>query len=401
VHRHETSPVDRMDSLLVVAGEASGDEYGAALIHRLHDSYPHLHSYGVGGAQMRAMGVETLFDINLLNTIGFVEACARIPQGLRIMRHLCRETGRRHTRVAVLIDAPAFNLPLARRLKKAGLRVVYYVSPQFWAWRQGRVKKIARRVDKMLTLFPFEVPFYTAAGVDAEYVGHPLIDRLQHLPSSQQAAKSFGLDSQRPIVALLPGSRAQEIQRLLPPMLDALQCIKQRLPQVQALLPLAATVSVHEIKPLLERLSLDLTVVSGQSSMVLRAADFAIIASGTATLEAGYIGTPMVLVYKVHPLTACLARHLIRIPYIGLVNIVAGKQVVTELVQQQVQPQTIAAYALACLEHPEAAQCFRDQLGEIPRLLGTGDSSHRAAACVGHFLRLECEGTMMSRSEAR
>lgn len=385
--RQEPSSKERGYSLLMVAGEASGDAHGAALLQRLHEHYPRLHSYGVGGAKMRQAGMETLFDIESLSAIGFVEACRKIPQGLRIARHLFREAGYRQTRVAVLIDAPEFNLRFARRLKKAGLQVVYYVSPQIWAWRQGRVKKIARRVDKMLTLFPFEVPFYTAAGVDAEYVGHPLIDRLQYLPSPRQAAETFGLDPQRPIVALLPGSRSQEIRRLLPPILGALRCIKQRLPQAQGLLPMASSVSEQEVKPVIERFALDVTVVRGQSDTVLRAADFAIVSSGTATLEAGYIGTPMVLVYKVHPVTAWLAKRLIRIPYIGLVNIVAGRQIVTELLQRQVQPQTIATHALDCLEHPAHARRFRDELKEFRRILGTGDQARRAAACVGQFLQ--------------
>ncbi len=187
----------RPHSLLIVAGEASGDDCGGALVQALCAYDPHLQTYGLGGAQMRSAGMETLFDIEALSAVGAIEVCKKLPQGWRMMRRLRREALRRNTRVAVLIDAPVFNLPFARQLKKAGLRVVYYVSPQIWAWRQGRVKKIARRVDKMLTLFPFEVPFYTAAGVDAEYVGHPLIDRLHQLPSPLQAAEALDLDRDR------------------------------------------------------------------------------------------------------------------------------------------------------------------------------------------------------------
>lgn len=375
-----------MPSLLMVAGEASGDQHGAVLIQALREHHPHLRVYGLGGEQMRAAGAETLFDINALSAVGMVEILAKIPQGLRMAHQLCREARRRGTRLAVLIDAPGFNLPFAWHIKRAGLRVVYYVSPQIWAWRQGRVKKIARRVDKMLTLFPFEVPFYTAAGVDAEYVGHPLLDRLRHVPSPEQAARACGLEARRPIVAILPGSRHQEIQRLLPPMLEALQQIKHRIPQVQGLLPVAPTVPLAEIQHIVQRFPVEVTVIQGQSDQALRAATFALVASGTATLEAGFLGTPMVVIYKVHPLTAFLARRLMRVPWIGLVNIVAGRQLVPELVQRQVQPQTIAAYALRCLEHPEEAQRIRSALGTLQQVLGQGGSAQRAAASVSHFL---------------
>src|SRR4030095_16873410 len=189
--------------------------------------------YGLGGDYMRDAGVETLFDVQALNVVGVVEILAKVPSGLRIAYQLLRAAARRGTRVAVLIDAPGFNLTFARLAKRAGLSVVYYISPQIWAWRQSRVKRVARSVDKMLTLFPFEVPFYTAASVDAEYVGHPLLDHLHHLPVPTQAARRLGLDAQHPIIALLPGSRRQELQRLLPLMLAAFQRIQQRLPQAQ------------------------------------------------------------------------------------------------------------------------------------------------------------------------
>lgn len=378
--------VVQAESLLIVAGEASGDAYGGMLIEALTKLHPHLVSYGVGGVQMRAAGVETLYDIGALNVVGAIEACTKIPQAMRMARHLRAEAMRRGTRVAVLIDAPGFNIPLARQLKHAGLRVVYYVSPQVWAWRAGRVHTLARRIDKMLTLFPFEVPLYTAAGVDAEYVGHPLLERLRDVPAPQDAAKLCGLDPARPIVALLPGSRPNEICRLLPPMLGAWRHIRQRLPHVQCVVPAAPSVTPHDLRSAVADFPPEVAVIQGQSELALRAADFAIIASGTATLQAGFLGIPMVVVYTVHPVTAWLARRLIRIPWIGLVNIVAGKQIVPELVQAQVQPQTIAAYALRCLEQPAEAQRVRDELGVIRRILTVEDGTARAAACVSQFL---------------
>jgi lipid-A-disaccharide synthase len=370
-----------------VAAEASGDQHGAALVRALRERFPQLQVYGLGGEQMRSAGVETLFDVQALNVVGVVEILAKVPSGLRMAQQLLRAAACRSTQVAVLIDAPGFNLPLARLAKRAGLSVVYYIGPQIWAWRQSRVKRVARSVDKMLTLFPFEVPFYTTAGVNAECVGHPLLDSLHHLPAPMQAARSLGLNAQAPIVALLPGSRRQELRGLFPIMLAAFQRIRQRLPGVQGIIPVAPTLAMDEVQRLLTPYSLPLTVISGQSHMALCAAHFAIVASGTATLEAGLIGTPMVIIYKMHPITAWLARRVLCIPYIGLVNIVAGRPVVPELLQEALCPQTLAALALHCLEHPEVTQHVSQELALLRQSLGTGEGARRAAACVGQFLQ--------------
>ena len=205
--------------LLIIAGETSGDQHGAEMIRVLREEFPDLPIFGVGGDHLRATGVETLFDIEALNVVGLVEVLAKVPSGLLMARRLLRAARERGARVVVVIDAPGFNLPFARWAKLAGLRVVYYVSPQIWAWRQNRVRKVARRVEKMLTLFPFEVPFYAAAGVDAEYVGHPFLDRLPDLPERAHAARALELDARRPIVALLPGSRRRKWNNCLIPCL--------------------------------------------------------------------------------------------------------------------------------------------------------------------------------------
>ena len=372
----------------MVAAEASGDQHGAALVRALRERFPHLQVYGLGGDHMRAAGVETLFDVQALNVVGVVEILAKVPSGLRMAHRLLRTAAHRGTHVVILIDAPGFNLNFARFAKRAGLSVVYYISPQIWAWGQHRVKRVARYVDKMLTLFPFEVPLYTAAGVDAEYVGHPLLDHLHHLPAPAQAAHSIGLDAQHPIVALLPGSRRQELRRLLPTMLAAFQRIWQRLPQAQGIIPVAPTLAMDEVQQMLTHYPIPMTVIRGQSQTALRAAHFALVTSGTATLEAGLIGTPMVVVYKMHPVTAWLARRVLCIPYIGLVNIVAGRPVVPELLQEALCPQTLAALALHCLEHPEVAQYVRNELAILRHTLGTGEGARRAAACVGQFLQV-------------
>ena len=371
--------------LLIIAGETSGDQHGAAMIRVLREDFPDLPIFGVGGDHLRAAGVETLFDIEALNVVGLVEVLAKVPSGLLMARRLLRAARERGARVAVLIDAPGFNLLFARWAKQAGLRVVYYVSPQIWAWRQNRVHKVARRVDKMLTLFPFEVPFYAAAGVDAEYVGHPFLDCLSGLPDRSQAARRLGLDDKRPIVALLPGSRRREVELLLEPMLAALDLIRDGLPEVQGVLPAAPTVT-DTVQRIAAGFSGPLMVVDQQSLTALCAADFALVASGTATLEAGLIGTPMVIAYRVNRLTAWLAKRLLRVPHIGLINIVAGRQVVPELLQEAVSPRTMAALALSALQDPAEARRIRGELTTLRATMGEGGSSRRAAASVGAVL---------------
>jgi len=373
--------------LLMIAVEASGDQHGAALVRALHERFPHLQVYGLGGSRMRSAGVDTLFDVQALNVLGVVEILAKVPASLRMAYRLLREAARRGTRTVVLIDAPGFNLHFARLAKRAGLSVVYYISPQIWAWRPHRVKRVARYVDKMLTLFPFEVPLYTAAGVDAECVGHPLLDHMHDLPTPAQAAQALGLDAHSPIMALLPGSRPQELRQLFPSMLAALQRVQQRLPTLQGVIPVAPTLTVEEIQLMLRHTSVPVTVIAGQSHTALRAADVALVASGTATLEAGLIGTPMVVVYKAHPITAWLARRLIRIPYLGLVNIVTGRPMVPELLQEALEPQTLAALALHYFEQPEVVQHVRSELAMLRHALGMGDGARRAAACIAPFLR--------------
>ncbi len=384
-------PVAQTGSLLMVAGEASGDQHGAALVRALRTCVPQVQVYGLGGHNMRAAGVETLFDIKALNVVGLLEASTKIPQGLAMARQLLAEAKKRGTRVVVLIDAPGFNLPFARRAKRAGMRVVYYVSPQIWAWRPQRVRHIARCVDKMLTLFPFEVPFYTAAGVDAACVGHPLLDRLPQLPAPEAAAGILGLDAQRPIVALLPGSRSHEVQRLLPPMLAALRIVRQHLPLVQGVLPLAPSLPAHVAKRFLDSLPGGIRVVHGQSLLALRAATCAMVASGTATLEAGLLGIPMVVVYRVHPLTALVARLLVRVPHISLVNIIAGRRLVPELVQGQVRAQTMAALMVQYLTRPVETALLRQELLSLRAALGPSGGVQRAAAWVQTFLGMERE----------
>ena len=372
--------------LLIIAGETSGDQHGAEMVRALRDDFPNLPIFGVGGDHLRAAGVETLFDVEALNVVGLVEVLAKVPSGLLMARRLLRVARERGTRVVVVIDAPGFNLPFARWAKQAGLRVVYYVSPQIWAWRRNRVHKVARRVEKMLTLFPFEVPFYAAAGVDAEYVGHPFLDRLPNLPDRSYAARALGLDETRPIVALLPGSRRREVEHLLEHMLAALSLIRDRLPEVQGVLPMAPTVP-DVVEKVVSDFSVPLTVVDQQSLTALRAADFALVASGTATLEAGLIGTPMVIVYRVNRLTAWLARRLLRVPHIGLINIVAGRQVVPELLQDAVSPSAMADSALSVLQDATEAARIRGELTALRETMGQGGGSRRAAASVGVVLR--------------
>lgn len=388
-------------SLLVVAGDASGDQHGAELSRALQARLPHVHLYGIGGAAMRAAGVETLFDTAALNVVGLVEAGRKLLPGLRMARGLVREAQRRRTPVAVLIDAPGFNLPLACRLRRAGVRVVYYVSPQVWAWRRRRVHTLARCVDLMLTLFPFEVPFYRAAGVHAVCVGHPLLDRIASLPPPEAARVQLGLGPARPTVALLPGSRDHEVRRLLPPLRAAFCHLAAHLPEVQGVLPLAPTLNRQALSSLLASLPAAVKVVEGQSLLALRAAHYAMVASGTATLEAALLQVPMVVVYRLHPLTALLARLLVRVPYISLVNLILGQPVVPELLQRRVKPRTLAALALRFLTQPAEAARLRAALAAVRPALGEPGAAQRAAAHVQAFLTSPAAAATLNQGPTR
>jgi lipid-A-disaccharide synthase len=374
-----------MTSLLVVAGEASGDLHGARLLAHLRGRRPDLEAFGLGGGELARAGLEKVAESAEITVVGIAEVLRVLRRAREIFRQLLTEVERRRPAAAVLIDFPEFNLRLARELKRRGVKVIYYVSPQVWAWRRGRVRTVARVVDRMLVLFPFEVEFYRRAGVAVSWVGHPLVDEVPLLPQAWDA----GAPAAGPFrVALLPGSRPSEVEALLPVLVGAVGELARRLP-VEAILVRAETVPAALVERAVEGAGLPIEVVSERRHAHLAASHLALCASGTATLELGLLGVPMLVLYRLRPSTYLLALLLVRLPSISLVNLVLGRPAVPELLQGDATASRVAAEAASLLADPTRVAAMRRSLAELRGLLGEGGAAARAAAAVERELPRE------------
>jgi lipid-A-disaccharide synthase len=370
--------------LLVVAGEASGDLHGARLISELRQRVPGLAAFGLGGDEMRAAGLQSVAHSSEVAVVGITEVLKVLPRIREVFADLLHEVDRRRPALAVLIDFPDFNLRLARQLKGRGLEIVYYISPQVWAWRRGRVKTIARLVDRMLVLFPFELDFYRGHGVDVVHVGHPLVDEVPILP--QVWDRGGEEEKKGPYrVALLPGSRLSEVEALLPTLLAAVGKLAGRLP-IEARIIRAPTVPRELLDEAVELSGLTVAIIESDRFAAVADSHLALCASGTATLEVGLLGTPMIVVYRLASWTYLLARLLVRLPNVALVNLVLGRRVVPELIQRQANPERIAAEAARLLTDAEARSTMRKALAEVRGRLGAGGASGRAAGEVAEML---------------
>ena len=355
---------------LIIAGEASGDLHGAKLVQALLDVYPKARFTGMGGERMRDAGVNTLFGIERMGAVGFVEIFSDFGHYFRVYRALVKEIASLKYTAVILIDSPTLNLRLAKHSRKHSCPVYYFISPQIWAWRKGRIKDIRKSVHKMFVVLPFEEKMYQEAGVDAEFLGHPFIDVVHPTRTRGDNLEKFALDSHKKIVGLLPGSRMNEITSLLDEMLLAAEKVKREMGECQFLLPVADTIDPVLIQKKLGSNPLDIKILKGETYNVMNTCDALIIASGSATLEAGIIGCPMVIIYKLSPLTYWLALMLINTPYYGLVNIVAGESVVPELIQSKANAENIAAEILKFLKNPEYCQEVQNRLLLVRKNLG-------------------------------
>lgn len=371
--------------LLVVAGEASGDLHCARLVAELQLDMPGLRTFGLGGDELAAVGTELVARSAEISVVGITEVLRILPRAREIFRELLAEVDRRQTRAALLVDFPDFNLRLARALKRRGVKVLYYISPQVWAWRRGRVRLIRRLVDKMLVILPFEVEFYRRHGVAAVHVGHPLVDEVPQLTQSwEQEPPPQGPYA----IALLPGSRASEIAANLPVMLAAAAELGRRI-DCRFQLIKAPSVEMAAIRQEVERAGVAVEILQQDRFAAVAASHLAICASGTATLEVGLLGTPMVMVYRVSPWTYRLGRALVRLPHIALVNLVLEKRAVPELLQGEASATKIADSAAAILTDRDRIRRMRSDLGTLRARLGDSGASRRAAEQV----RLEIAAT--------
>ena len=364
--------------ILIVTGEASGDLHGAHLAKAIMALDPTAELVGIGGAAMRAAGVSLVAGVPQLDVMGLIGLSgirAMVQRVLAIRRVLKAEAWD----LVVLIDNPGLNFHFARVAKAAGRRVLYYIAPQVWAWRPGRMKWMQRRVDHAVVILPFEPELYCRAGVHCTFVGHPLLDSVAPQYDRAKLRREFGLDQSARVVGLLPGSRVSEVEMHLPVLLKAAAQLVLVEPGTQFILAQASSIHDNLIQTLLQHSPVPVRVVHDQASEVMALSDVLLIASGTATLQAAVVGTPMVLLYKTSPLTYRLARWLINVKWIGLVNLVAGRSIVPELIQDEATAERLCQEVLHLLRNPSAYNDMKEGLRQVRQSLGEPGASRRAA----------------------
>ncbi len=367
---------------MIIAGEDSGDLHGARLAAAIKAKHPEVRVSGMGGARMQAAGVNLIVDPTKLSTIGFWEALKNFQVLRKIMLKMAATIRQQKPDAVVFIDFPGFNMRLARMIRNEDIPMIYYFSPSAWAWGKSRAEKVANTVTKVASVFPFEAEVYQQAGADVTFVGHPLLDIVRPSLSKEEARELFGLPDKVPVVGLFPGSRRQEIETLLPEMLAAAAVIKDQMPEVRFILPRATSLEPELIQKYLSAGQVEVTVTEGRAYDALNICSAAIAASGTVTLEAACLGVPMVIIYKVSTSTYLLGRILIRIPHVGLPNIVLGRMAMPEYLQNEVQAERVAADILRMLTDSEYATELKTDLAEVVRRLGRPGAVDRAADLV-------------------
>jgi lipid-A-disaccharide synthase len=398
------APGGKPPQILVVAGEASGDDHAARLVAAIRQFSPAAEFWGVGGEALAAQGVRILTPASELAVVGLLEVVRHLPAVWRALRTIDRSLKTAPPDLAILVDFPDFNFWVARLARRHRVPVMYYISPQVWAWRTYRVKTLARLVDRLVVIFPFEADFYRARGVAVEYVGHPFRETLPPLPDRRTFLGGHNLDPEALTIALLPGSRGSEITRHLPTILQAARLIHRSIPQAQFLLPLASTAPGEMVGKMVEDCWLDLRggnetvraglkpaptapartgpplkIIPGQAYQALGAAHLAVVASGTATVEAALAGVPTVIVYRVSPLTFAVGRRLIRVEHVGMANLLAGARMFPELIQEDFTAARLAREVLSLIQEPERLVAVRRELATVIRRLGGPGASRRAA----------------------
>ncbi len=381
------SDKDKGQTVLIVAGEASGDLHGAHLVREMKALDPSLSFCGVGGQNLEAEGVRLIARSSEMAVVGLTEVFSKLRFIAGVFFRLRGMLRTEKPDLVVLIDYPDFNLRLAAAARDAGVPVFYYISPQVWAWRKNRIHRIREVVDRMAVILPFEKDVYAEMGVHVDFVGHPLLDAVKRTRSREEALNALGLRDAWPIVALLPGSREKEVTTLLPEMAGAARILARDFEGAQFVLPRADTVDPALVQGILQAHSVPVTVVPGQMYDAVGLADAAMVASGTATLETALLETPMVIAYRISPLTAAVGKRVIRVKHIGLVNLIAGKTLAPELVQEDANASRLAAEVKAILSDRDRSRTIRRELAEIRHKLGEPGAARRAAALAVELMK--------------
>ncbi|MFA4904202.1 MAG: lipid-A-disaccharide synthase [Desulfobaccales bacterium] len=413
-------PGSKPPRILIVAGEASGDDHAARLVAAIREAAPQTEFFGVGGEALEGQGVRLLCHASELAVVGLLEVVKHLPSIWRGLAAIGRALKTEPPDLAILVDFPDFNFWVARLAKYWRVPVLYYISPQVWAWRTYRVRTIARLTDRMVVIFPFEADFYKERGVAVSYVGHPFRETLPPLPDRKTFLAAHNLDPERLTIALLPGSRAGEIERHLPIILKAAHLIHQAIPQTQFILPLASTAPAGLVEGVVEEFlggehveqppsavqtpagapaphiktfpGPTIKIIAGQSYQAMGAAQVAVVASGTATVEAALAAVPTVIVYRVSPLTFAVARRLIRVEHVGMANLLAGERIFPELIQDDFTPEHLAREVLNLIKDPECMIAVRRGLATVIRRLGGPGASARAAKVALELMEANYKG---------
>jgi len=378
--------MEKNKKILIVAGEASGDLHASCLVEQIRKLNPRIKFFGLGGEKLQKQGVELYYNIVELAVVGIVEVLKNLKKFHSLFNGLLKKAEEEKPDLAILVDYPGFNLRLAKELKERNIPVIYYISPQIWAWGAKRIKIIKDSVTHMITVFKFEEELYNKNGVRASFVGHPLSKNIKINLTKDAFFNKFGLDKNKLTISLLPGSRDKEVKTLLPIMLKTADLINSKLNNAQFIILRSATVKEDTFNEIIKKHTLKARLISDMAYEGLNSSDFAIVASGTATLETAIIGVPMAIVYKVSLLTWLFARSVIKIPYIGLVNVVLQKKFIKEFIQFDAKPQKIALYVTETLNSKAEITRIKNELSGVKSMLGEKDASYEAAGIIYSYL---------------
>jgi len=370
-------------NLLIVAGEVSGDIYGALLANACQKMVPGIKIFGVGGKRMEKAGVNLLFNSLSLSVVGITEVLSKWGKIKEVFKKLKNFIYNSSLQAVVLIDYPGFNLRLAKVIKEKGIPLLYYVPPQVWAWGKRRVKKIGNLADKIAVILPFEKEWYKEKGYEVEYVGHPLFEVLKNFKKMSLTRKKKEV-----IIGILPGSRQEEVKRILPVMLATAQLINKKR-KVKFVLPLADGIEKNLVEKEIKKWEVPVKIYSGNSHLIIQSSDFLLVSSGTATLEAAYFQTPMVIIYKLSLLSYIVARILVKVPWIGLVNLISGEEVVPEFIQREAKPEKIASQVENILKDKDKIIRIKRKLSNVTNKLSCCDTSYKVAKIVLGLMKEE------------
>jgi lipid-A-disaccharide synthase len=378
--------MEEFKKILIVAGEASGDLHAANLVKEIKNIYPQVQFFGLGGQRLKDQGVNLYFNIVELAVVGFFEVLKNLKKFKEIFGGLLKEVDRIKPNLAVLVDYPGFNLRLAKELKKRSIPVIYYISPQIWAWGADRIETIKETVNLMIVVLKFEEELYKKHNIPVFFVGHPLLDSVKFDMSKTEICNKLGLNLNNPILAILPGSREKEVKTLLPIMLDSAKLIHRKIPNAQFLILRSSSVKEEIFNSIGSTYKLPISIVSDFTYSGLAVSSFAMVASGTATLETAILGVPMVILYKVSFLTWLYLKMMIKIPYIGLVNLVRREKFIAEFVQYKTRPMTIADSILKTLKNKQKIDEIKQGLSCVTASLGEKGASQKAAKAIVSFI---------------